>query len=238
MTAQIVDPTRQRCRGDAHRPGCSHIGNDPTRQRCSPDLIRHRPGCRHLNQQPSRPVGRPRKAPRLRAQNPSRSEAQKARRRRERDKMAQPCMPLFGGVALGPTGAETNARLSVETSPLRWPNRGTAGPKMPLPPGSQWPTCPTCATVEVTHGSKLSNGYPSGVGVTSAYRSAHLIDGRRREPFGPAFASPAELNRFLDNHDCAWPEPAPDWTDPVYPAGSIHGPRFGELGHIIMAEAA
>ena len=40
-----VEPGRLRCRGDKHRPGCAHLGNDETRRYCSGD--KHRPGCKH-----------------------------------------------------------------------------------------------------------------------------------------------------------------------------------------------
>ena len=51
-----IEPTRLRCRGDRHRPGCAHLGADPVRIRCRGD--KHRPGCGHLTAEP-RPIGRP-----------------------------------------------------------------------------------------------------------------------------------------------------------------------------------
>lgn len=43
----VVDPLRKRCRGELHRPGCAHLGNDPSRKRCRGEF--HRPDCPHLN---------------------------------------------------------------------------------------------------------------------------------------------------------------------------------------------
>ena len=194
MTAdQIVEIDRQRCRGSLHRPGCAHLGNDPTRQLCRGDA--HKPNCRHLHPVASHPVGRPRKARKARSDaGVSRSIARGTG---------------GSGTATHPTAGR--ADIERETTPEIGPYMGTAGPsdkdRGHLP-------CSTCATVEVTPGAKLSNGDPSGIGVTSAYRSAHIIGGRRRKPFGPVFASPAELHRFLDDHDCAWLASAAPATAP------------------------
>ena len=41
-----IEPGRLRCRGERHKPGCAHLGNDLTRTRCRGGA--HVPGCRHL----------------------------------------------------------------------------------------------------------------------------------------------------------------------------------------------
>jgi hypothetical protein len=81
--AAIIEPDRQRCRGDRHRPDCAHLGNDPTRLRCRGN--KHKPLCKHLNPQPKRRPGRPRKAETVASRRIQEREARRAERRERRD---------------------------------------------------------------------------------------------------------------------------------------------------------
>lgn len=55
-----IEASRLRCRGNLHKPGCSHLGRDLSRQRCRGG--RHRPGCRHLAPTKPGPVRRNRRS--------------------------------------------------------------------------------------------------------------------------------------------------------------------------------
>ena len=190
---------RLRCRGDRHRPGCAHLGNDPTRKLCRGD--EHKPNCRHLN--PAiRPVGRPRVNRRREA----------ALRREAARRSAASSVLVVVDLATSDTklpnpGPETDHDV-LKTPPEIGPYQGTGGPSDKERPHRR---CQACPTVEVTPGGRLANGSPSGLSVVSVYRAAHrLRDGIR--PFGPTFSTPRELFRFLDDHDCARDEFV-DWTE-------------------------
>lgn len=141
MNVQIVEPTRQRCRGDAHRPGCAHLGNDPTRKLCRGDA--HKPNCRHLHPVASRPVGRPRKVRKVRSDNGvSRSIAREVE---------------GSGTSIHP--AIRRADIERETTAEISRYMGTAGPsdkdRGSVPPAYPAPTirgssqsCSNCGTVE------------------------------------------------------------------------------------------
>jgi hypothetical protein len=54
------------------------------------------------------------------------------------------------------------------------------------------------ATVEGVAGRRLPSGSPAGVGGSTTYRAAWLVGGLRLAAFGPAFARPREVCRFID----------------------------------------
>ena len=53
-------------------------------------------------------------------------------------------------------------------------------------------------TATVTPGGRLSNGSPSGVGVTTTYRAGLTADGRHVRPVGPEFTAPREAHRYAE----------------------------------------